>query len=264
MKYLKLLAIAALISAFAISCSDDDDPTNPSNGSYFDVSAGDWWIYENHEVNEEGNIDESKYYDTTKVTATMNYTDRNSVTKEADVHTMTYSDGTDSDEVYFANTETQLWTTTDFILPSDMDFNLPIDELVNAWVMLIDDKSNSWTVFPEITVTQDDIEITDGVEGDLSAKFKIDGKKSNKVSWNGLGKTYQAQEFLITNSIVLTLTPDAMPIPITINLNIEIKMWYVEGIGLVRAYVPPQEVTLLTQTFPIDGSDRVLIDTNKK
>lgn len=267
MKYLKLLALAALISAFFVACSDDDD-TNPTGNDddkeYFTMNEGDWWIYENYEVVETGIDNATLYFDTTKVTKKENYTDKNTITKMASVLETKFSDASSSESNYFSTTDTQVWTTTDFILPAELDFNLPIDQLYNSWIMLIDNNASSWNIFDEITITQDDVEIYDGISGDLTAKFKITGKKSTTKTWQGLGKTYTAQEYIITNGIDLTIVPAILPVPLTTTIDIEVKLWFVDGIGLVQVDVPYQVVSLATFNIPINGSSRKLVDTNKK
>lgn len=264
MKYLKILAIAALISAFFVSCSDDDNPSDNNDKDYFTMNEGDWWIYENYEVGETGIDNNTQYFDTTKVIKKENYTDRNSITKMASVQQTKFSDASSVETNYFHTTDTEVWTTTDFILPSELDFNLPIGDIVNSWVMLIDNNSNTWNIFDEITVTQEDVEIIEGISGDLTAKFKITGKKTSIKTWQGLGKTHEAQEYIITNAIDLTIVPAILPVPISTKIDIEVKLWFVDGIGLVQVDVPYQVVSLATFSIPINGSSRKLIDTSKK
>lgn len=265
MKYLKLLAVAAILSAFFMACSDNNNPTDGTDvKNYFTMNDGDWWIYENYEVGEAGLDNATLYFDTTKVIKNENYTDKNSVTKMASVLQSKFSDASGTESNYFSTNESQVWTTTDFILPKELDFNLPIDQLYNSWIMLIDDKLNSWTIFDEITITQDGVDIVEGISGDLTAKYKITGKKTSIQTWQGLGKSFSAQEYIITNAIDLSIVPDIIPIPIKTTIDIEVKLLFVDGIGLVQVDVPYQKVSLATFTIPINGSSRKLIDTNKK
>ena len=111
MKYLKILGLALFATAIITSCSDDDNPTDSGSAeAYFKMETGDTWVYENHELDQDQNeIDDTKYYDTTTVVGEESYTDSKNESKTAYKQRIAFSDGTDDDELYFSNENEAVW-----------------------------------------------------------------------------------------------------------------------------------------------------------
>lgn len=256
MKRLLYLLILVSLPFIFISCSDDDEnPVNNNDSSlYFDAKSDDWWIYFNAGLDQSEN-ELDVFYDTTKVVAIENFTDADGVTKSTAVFETKTSNDTDTETSYFAEDETSIWTTTDFILPNDLGgLELPINVIAGKWIKIVDKENDVWTVFEKITI--EDVQIPNLGEQDIS--YEVLGRYVGKTSRNIMGSSMTTEQYEITTKITTTVLGNEISIDIISNV------YFVEGVGLAEIYVPPVSLNLIIETIEFDGSRRILMDTNKK
>ncbi len=262
-QYMKRILTILLLAASALliySCSEDSGTNNTSTGDMYMMKEGNYWVYNSDELDEEGQHVATSI-DSVVVTRKTNKLNKDCFELKA------YSDGVHEGNTYQYSEGTILYTLLESILPED-GLGLPFGNIEEQWVKIADMNSSQWVIF-ELDLKDAEIDYG-GVEGKLSGKFKITGKKGHTVILDYvLGKKETAQEFITENSVIGKLSLAQLPgVTIDIDFKIVARSYFVAGIGMVRSVMEPTKIALNTPIgkyeLPVSGSNDNLIRTNVK
>lgn len=260
---MKRILTVFLIAALAVviySCSKDSGTNNTPSGDMFMMKEGNYWVYNSTELNEEG----QPVGTSTDSVACSRKT--NKLNKDC-FELKAYTDGTHNGNTYQYSEGSSLYTLLESILPDD-GLGLPFGNIEEQWIKIADMNSSQWAIF-ELDLKDVDIDYG-GLAGKLNGKYKITGKKGNKVILdNVLGKTETAQEFITENSVTGKFSLAQLPIgAIDIDFKIIARSYFVEGIGMVKSVMEPTKIAinapLVKFDLPVPGNEDILIRTNVK
>lgn len=247
----------ALVAIILISACSKDKGTNPDdNLEFFPGAPGNYWVYEGYAIDEDDEkIPNSDYRDSVYYSGTEVHLE-----KQAKIFTTLRAGAMSFDDYFHYDAEAKiLYSRESFVLPNADDFNLPLDFIPEQWIELVNQNTNTWTVMPEVTSSAMDFDMQ-GFAGKLTVKYKINGRKASTEQIVIAGKTYTAQIYTLENVINGNFTPNNPPIPIPItNFTIYVNLYMVEGIGIVRTYTEPSQITLLAYELDFPGSNKVLV-----
>ena len=256
------LLMMLLAFAFLFNACSDDNPTEPGNGdnddaaSYYKIEVGNWWIYQNSDLDTLDQVIEgTDFIDTTRVIASMQYQGKN-----AFLMTSTYNDeelGVTTVTFYVAVEGQRLYQYMS---------NLGNDQLLvpfGGWILLADFNGTEWTVL-DTTIKDQDVDFGGGQTGKLNAKFTIKGKKLDKENITVKGETVEAQEFLQTVEIMDgSITVGGVDIPL--NQTINVTFWFGKNVGIAKTYQPATKMTIpMFGNMQIDGSKSDILDYSVK
>jgi len=241
-----VLAMAALL--FSCSSEDEDKPTGPGDGDgdntgvYILNSVNSYWIYENEEADEQGNMVTT--YDSTYVKSI----DDNKDGKEAyNCETMTDMDGNGTYEenngtVQFAASTTAFFSHKDSFTPGNISLDMFGDlesqiEIKDDWVKISDTEDSDWEILEsEIAF---DFQSPIGmavISGDIEVEAdNMNDTKSITVD----GKTIEAHGFEMKFEFDGNIGVAVLNFPM--KFTSIINYWVAEGIGPVQIESLPVE-----------------------
>lgn len=252
----------AFILAFA-GCSDDDDnPTNNNDddANYFPLTVGSWWTYDYWEIDQDGNQIEGS-----------NGLDSNVVIREETrngklCQVIETVDSEETEEMYYYQENNKVYALATMFTPSEEDlFGIPASDLFpDEWVKIADfdaSANSEWDVF-ESSIEDQEVYLEDlGMNVTANLTVTMSAKKLASESVEFMGMTKTAQIFEVSFSITGQMSTLLGSIPL--DVPIVLKMYYVDGIGLVRNYMAPTTTSIDVplageQTIDIDGSNSIL------
>lgn len=253
------LAAFALFALF--SCSEDKAPNNKIDVEYFPMTNGSYWVYDSKEYDADGK-------ETGTSTDSMAISRTTTKLGKECFEFKTYVDGQHDGDIYQYKVEAQLFTLLESILPEDNAIGLPFGEIEDQWVVIADLNASQWNIY-ELDLNNFEIDYG-GIGGKLNGKFKMVGKKGNKVILdNIMGASHTAQEFIVENLITGKFGITSLPIPLTVDVDSKIiaKSYFVDGIGLIKSKSEPTTIDLVIpgfgiQKLPVPGNSSILLRTN--
>jgi len=235
MKHFKttLLTLLLTFGFLMIACSDDNNTTNPPTddpADYFKFAIGNWWFYENDELDSNSQkVPGSTYYDTTKIVSSMMYQGKNTFLG------ISYYDDDTMDSSYFAIEGSKLYMYESEL--GNDDLLLPF----GGWILMADFNQTSWTII-DTSVVVDTVEVSEGVFGKLTATIKLTGTKGTKTNITVDGQTIESQEF--TQKLLLQGSLDLGIMQIPLNQEVLVKYYYGKNVGLVKVDQSPAVMTI--------------------
>lgn len=262
MKRILTISLTALMLLAMFSCSDDKS-SNVNETEMFPMEVGSYWVYDSKELDAEG-----------EVTATS--TDSTAISRKTTklgtecFEFKTYVDGAHDGDIYQYKSEVKLYTLLEAILPEDNAIGLPFGEIEDQWVLIADLNASQWNIF-ELDLNEFEIDYG-GLAGKLNGKFKMVGKKGNKVVLdNIMGASHTAQEFVVENIITGKFSITSLPLPISVDVDSKIisRSYFVDGIGMIKSQSEPTTIDLVIpgiglQKLPVPGNESILVRTNVK
>jgi hypothetical protein len=258
--------LTIILTAFAMfalfSCSGDDKtPNNKTDAEYFPMTTGSYWVYDTKEYDAEGK-ETGTSSDSVAISRTTN-----KLGKEC-FEFKTYANGQHDGDIYQYKTEAQLFTLLESVLPEDNAIGLPFGEIDDQWVVIADLNASQWNMY-DLDLNNFDIDYG-GIAGKLNGKFRMVGKKGNKVILdNIMGASHTAQEFIIEYLITGKIGVTSLPFPITVDVDSKIiaKSYFVDGIGLIKSVSEPTTIDLVIpgigiQKLPVPGNTSIILRTN--
>lgn len=254
----KLLMLLAL-TLFVVSCSDDDDnPVNPDpNKVYMPLKAGNYWLYDTYDLDMQNQINtETKQVDSLVSGEKTTY-----LLKEAYLLKQ-FTDGELNGNYHFYTEAGSVFAESNYILPLNTGFGLPIDKITNQWVKIADFSSTNWNVLTHqfanesISIPQ----LPSGIK--LNASYTVSAaRSSNKVPFTLNAVNYDSYEITLTHRINGTLSYLLISAPL--DFTITQKIYFVENIGIVKSITQSQKITvnlgmLGNQSFDINGHQKTL------
>ncbi|HPP40191.1 MAG TPA: hypothetical protein PK498_07855, partial [Candidatus Kapabacteria bacterium] len=128
---MKKYVLLFLLPFFLFACSDDDNSNNPNDNTqeknYFPLKAGNYWFYENYDLDMQNQIKTDTKRNDSVVTASsvtylgkvaFPYVQYSWVINELPVETARY---------HFYYEKPKLYAETKYVLPTNAVFGLPID-----------------------------------------------------------------------------------------------------------------------------------------
>jgi hypothetical protein len=259
MKSFKILLLALMAGSVLMltNCSDDDN-NNPNNNNgddetYHPMKVGNYWVYENNDLDIEGNyVPDTFTMDSIVITSVENLYGKSSFKHVA----YTKADEADQweydSETYFYSEGDKFYGLFDYIAPGE-GLPLPL-EFEPGWILLADpDATTSWIVFEQEFVDED-FEYG-GFSLKVSGDFVVSIKKGASITFDNDGKPVSAKEYIISYKFDGTAN-----LIIDFDLEFEIlgHLWYAEGVGLVEYTVDPTSIGAATMSFDLDGNESLL------
>lgn len=241
MRYLKIVLFIALAGLFFVSCSEDDSPTDNgiNHTNYFDMTQNSYWIADNYIVNQDGNIEESYYQDSTVIT---DISESNGLT----VYELTsYVEGEMDGRSQIGEDENAVFVYADFLIPSNFPVPTDLIDLPEGWITLYDKNLNNWTLVEDITV--EDVPI-DSYTAD--ATFNIDAEKDGTETVTIGGESYVADKMILNINIDLAID---IGITVTKSVTVNTNIYMIKGYGIAKIYTEPEEVDLTITKYNING-----------
>lgn len=233
MKKLNLLILFALTVLF-ISCSDDS--TSPSKPDYYPLNAGNYWIYEQYQLDSNGNkVIATKSTDSAIVigTQTENVLTFNGVTTYKTQHN--YSIGSQGEQRNYA-TEDAIYQYFDQIPGFGFNlFGLKLSDFIPVnWVKMIDFKNASWVILTPDTVELPQMNLQ-GQNVKLSLIFSMTGNKGMTKTFTVDSKSINTQDYVLSFNVsgsITLLDLGGMKLPINM-ITVPTHFYLADGIGLV-------------------------------
>lgn len=240
---------------FQVKSSTEFTVTGGGNGggdgtaSDFMPEVASWSIFENYEIDENDDRSEmisrdSMYYSGYEMVDGFDALRMYVTSTDADGMTST-------DESYIRSTDSEIYIYGGADMmgggPGE-DLGLPIPDL--SWIKVMDMENDEWVVFDEefgMDTEQGTITFTMLAEARKSASSK-------SITING--SSYEAIEVVMDISIGIALGP------ISMEQEMEQRMLFVEGLGLVRSYMPWSEGMggpFGGDAEPIMGSESIMV-----
>jgi hypothetical protein len=262
MKLFKITLVLAFLAVMLIinGCSNSTSTTNPQN--FFLVVSGNYWVYATYNLDTAGVKDmTSMTTDSTVITGTQTLYGKNSF-----IFT-TYNSKTGSKTQNFYTENGKLYTAVSSVIPDTTQFPLPLN-IPNAWVVVADPDSASWTIFSQ-ALNNADFPVPGYGTAKLTGTFAIRGEKgSQSTMQTGENQTISvsAQEYRMIFSFNGTITIPGVPIPMTLNFAVTNHSWYGVNIGLIQSKTDPSTISvgggLITQKIQGTESDMLRYHVN--
>jgi len=257
MKTLKFLLLALMAASMLMltNCSEDDDNPNNNNDdeNYYPMKVGNYWIYENNDLDIDGNyVPDTFTMDSIVITSIDEQFGKScfkhaSYTKIGETGDWEYAD-----ETYFYSEGDKFYGLFDYIAPGE-DLPLPLD-FTPGWILLADPNATApWEVFKQ-EFTDQDFEYG-GFSLQVSGDFVVSIKKGMTITFDNGGKPVTAIEYIVSYKFDGTAT-----LYIEFDLDFEIlgHLWYADGVGLVENTVDPTSIGAATFSFDLEGNESLL------
>lgn len=250
-KNLVFLLIIVLFGGIFISSCSEDKSTKPTVKNLFPNQNGSYWIYTRNFV-EDGQSKTAS--DSTVIVGNETVQGQNSSKYSV------YLDGTFLENYYRYSNDSKLYSLPSELLPADILALIPQGILPQGWVVIADDKVNSWEMF-SFDVTNIPIDIS-GASAVLNGVIKVNGLKGSMKNISAAGTSLSCQEF--TTKISYEGKINYSGANIDLKFEVVSRSYFADNIGLVMSETPEQaiEVTLLMQKIPvyqINESKRTLV-----
>jgi hypothetical protein len=231
MKKILFLLLTITIGAVIISSCTDNATNNPdTTRDIFPSKVGTYWLY--HRDYKEGT--ETK----TAVDSVIIEGTETKQGKTADKYSV-YTAGANT-EIYYRYTEnSKLYALPSELLPLEIVSLLPSGVLPLNWVVIADDKSNSWEMF---SIDVNDVPLNiGGSTANLKGVIKVTGVKGGTSNFTVDSKTYTATEF----TTKITYTGKVTMGLITTDLPFEVvtKAYFADKIGLIKSETAEQVIS---------------------
>ncbi len=205
--------------------------------NYFPSSVGNYWIYENFTLDDQGNKNlNSRIEDSTAITLTWEL-----YGKYCDIYTHNYDFSTK--EQYYYTENGKLYATVAEIMPEKSQMPLPID-VPKAWIVIADPDSLLWEVFSQ-TFNNEDIEIPNFGKGKLTGTFALKMEKGEKKPINtGENQTLSvmSQEYKTLYTFDGNIKVGIFEFPLF--FIVTEHRWYGENIGLILQRLDSKTISL--------------------
>ena len=227
MKFKNLMLLFVLGFSIILINGCKDNSTNPTDdpAAYFMFKAGNYWVYNTDSLD----ANQAVVPGTTTTDSTVDVGVETKSGKSANKLT-NYSSGGTNEDSYFALEGSKLYSLISDV--SGGGVSLPI----SGWMLVADFNGTTWTVL-DSNISQD---MGMGV---LNAKLTVKGSKGSQKSLTVGTSSVSCQEFIQTITLAGKLTISGIPIPIDINLTINVHYFFGKNVGLVQVN---QETTKLT------------------
>lgn len=264
MKKLNWILLLVGLSLFMISCSDDDNSTNPDDNDYFELDEGATYTYNYFDRDDNNkNVNSSKTLEIFSVKGKETALGLSGVNKVE----VTRDNG-NNEIMYFADKEDKYYAELMFVLP-ELDFDgvqMPFENTTNRMVVIADNKTAEWNIHTE-NINSFDVPLAPGIVAKVSGTFDIKGTKGSTEDITYNGEKLKARKFTINYYFLGAGEVSFGTIPIEFTL--EMHFYFAEDIGLVRQVFPsrPIEVVIAglgSQTFQLNGFERMLVNFKDK
>jgi hypothetical protein len=264
MKTTLLTLVFALLMISSCSDSGDDSPFAPGydpDGNIFPMEIGNWWKYENFDLDSLGKIDES-----TKTVDSM-YVAGSAIKlgedcKKFNNHIDIEGGSSSSDEMYFRYDGEKVYA-----LSTMFSMMMPFGDMMleeEEWIKIVDPNDDVWMV-----MDLEGVEIPGfNVAFDMQMTCQK-GLSETVVLPNG--KECPSDKYIMTAEIEMAFELyEGLP-PIDVTITADITNWYSPGIGLVKMEVGNMQIDAGAFTQVMEeyfdtmgevGAVRYLIDYN--
>ncbi|HOK13421.1 MAG TPA: hypothetical protein PLU67_03760 [Candidatus Kapabacteria bacterium] len=267
---MKKYVLLFLLPFFLFACSDDDNSNNPNDNTqeknYFPLKAGNYWFYENYDLDMQNQIKTDTKRNDSVVTASsvtylgkvaFPYVQYSWVINELPVETARY---------HFYYEKPKLYAETKYVLPTNAVFGLPIDKIENKWIVLADFQATNWDVFSH-QFANETVQLPGlPIALKFNANYTVKATRNTattKVSIGGV--SFDAVEVVLNHSIKGNLTYTILNFPIEVNLVQ--RFYFVENIGLAKSMLESKTIeinlgTFGTQKLDVEGYQKNLVRYN--
>ncbi len=258
----RIILFALIISLFAISCSKDkkNNPIIPDDTkSYLPMKLGNYWLYDTYDLDMQNNPQTS----TLKKDSLVIVGSPLFMNKEA-YQFKQFTDGEERADYHFYNEEKKIYAESNYILPLNSDFNLPLNQITNQWVLLADFEGTNWDVLSH-KFTNVPIQIGEIPGVTMTADYKTVATKGGNVNVQVAGTQVQATEITLRHTVSGSVRVAIITVPL--NFTITQRLYFAQDYGLVKTFTESQTITLSipgmgTQTIDVNGHTKNL--TNYK
>jgi hypothetical protein len=269
-KLIKMSAMLMLSTLLFVACDDDDDDDNPDTVvtvNYYPTTVNDYRVYQNYEVDSEGNKTESTL-DSNVVSEQGSHDGNDTYTEkefEWNEETSTYEDR-ERDAVYYEEDDVvyasaSLIANLSTVQVGGVPVSLPVNIAGDAWVPIINFESNSsWNVYTDNDIVGESLQLNQDLTVEFSQPLSVDGENMGMENIEVNGTQYEALK------ISWTITSQVTAFSTNADLKVEVLNYYADGIGLVKSMQIPFSIKATVfgnevgQDFP--GNESLLLRYN--
>lgn len=238
-----------ILILLVVSCSDtgtNPDAKNYSNvKDYLPMKLNSWWVYDNYELDEDGNRSgspetEKQILDNIDVSGDTSF-----------IHISTYDYNTDQNinEIIYKIVDNKVFSGQFF----DIQMPFPIEQ---QEMLMLDFDKNEWEV---IDLKNETIVV---FNQSINVSLKGDAQKSYIEEITVKGKTISCQtvdyDFNLKADFIFNDTP------ININTDFEAKVWLGVKTGIVKVETDPIEINMVVFQQTIPAQENILKDYDIK
>ncbi|MBX3042234.1 MAG: hypothetical protein KIT33_09130 [Candidatus Kapabacteria bacterium] len=228
--FMLFLALVVFAGGIISSCSEDSN-TPSKEKNLFPATNNSFWVYTRTYVN-----DGQTATATDSVAISGTETVKGQTASKYNVYT-----GGQLRESYFRySQDSKLYSLPSELLPADILALIPAEILPQDWVVIADDKTNSWEMF---TFNVDNVPVDlGGTTTTLNGVIKVTGQKGGMVNKSVGATNYSCQEF--TSKISYTGKINYLGQNIDLKFEVNSKTYYADNVGLVYSETPEQEIVV--------------------
>lgn len=255
MKKLSNIAMFCCIATTLIlaSCSNSTT-TTVADKNYFPLTVGNTWVYDGVETEDKSGtatpVSGTEYTKTTRVDAALTYQGK-SAYRLIDVN----SDGS-KDSTYISKSGSQMYSFISLSPGNAGGGAIGGVDFGSRWMLVADFNAASWNVL-DTNIANIPIDLGGGATTTGKAAVKITGTKGSMSSITVGSETVQAQEFIMTIGITMTITVPFLGDQV-IPINLINKTYVAENIGIVKTEQLPFTLNALGTPQANNGSRETL------
>jgi len=246
MKNLNILI--ALACLFLASCSDS---ASPSKSKIQPLTIGSYWIYDVYDL------------DTNNTGRLSQFTDSSVVVGDIEmigqmgriIRTFSVDrNGNIDNEIdnYYYETNAKLYMHSKAFTEFFSSSFFPI-EMKEQWMKIADKNDEDWKVYEETLP-----ETIGPMNMKFSGKIIVNGEKGGTRSFTVGNKELKTDEYLLFINFNGNATTSLFPLPIPINFDRVMKLYYADGVGLVSQKMESMRFSLAGFDLPLPGTETIL------
>ena len=257
----KIIMLISLMSvaAFIVSCSDDDNGTEPEDKEdvvYFDGSV-EAYVYDEYDLD----TDNSKIANTVHQDSLAYSQETQKDGKSASEYSVfTNAEGSYmSDGMNYYSGETNKMYAHISVF-QNMFGNIEAEgfsletffDQIDTWFLIADNKSNSWEIYDgQVTFDLPELGETDG---NVLITMKSDGNDAVTID----GESMMADKYTMTMNIKAMIT---VLIELEVDIDVTSSFWVAPNIGLVKSSVNSFKLPVID--LWVEGTESMLVRYNK-
>ncbi len=244
----RIYLFVAMACLFASSCSDS---TSPTKGKIQPLTIGSYWIYDVFMLDDNGTANLMPDYDSSVVVSSIDLMNQSgrimrsfSVSPSGEI--------SDENDNYYYETSGKLYMHSKAFTDFFSNEFLPI-QMKEQWMKIADKNDDDWKVYDE-TIP----ETTGPMNMTFSGRIIVNGEKGGNKTFNIGNKDVKADEYLMFVNFNGNATTSLFPLPIPINLDRVMKLYYANGIGLISQKMDAMTFSLAGFNLPMPGTETIL------
>ncbi len=263
---MKKLAVFLAMVLIVAACSDDkknpvnNDPQSTTK-NYLPMKSGSFWIYDTYDLDMQNQVNpETKQIDSVVAGEKSIYLEKEATKLKQ------FVDGELNANYHFYTEEKSIFAESNYILPLNSGFGLPIDKITNQWVKIADFDGTNWDVlsyqFADESISMP--QLPSGIK--LNADYKVTAARSAGNVAIPYGDTnLDAVEITLSHTVTGSISYLLFSFPIT--FTITQKLYFAKDIGIVKVITQSQKININlgvagSQTIDVPGHQKTL--TNYK